>query len=227
MVTLHSQPGELLELSCAVAQLLRRHAEEVEDRELQVRQRRVFWIYEMAAALESARASADEQRRERTVRMAIAVADGSAVKNHHVIEQGSVAVRRVSKLLQVVGEEFQVVLLNFDALRHFCRIVLVMCHRVMRLWNADLWVGPRTLLTPVHERADARDVRLISQKLQVVEQTRVVVEAPRNARGPRHVGYFFGALFLRLLDPPLDVAQRRQIVGHSPVVRRTEPPLQL
>jgi len=56
---LHSQPGELLELSCAVAQLLRRHAEEVEHRELQVRQRRVFWIYEMAAALESARASAD------------------------------------------------------------------------------------------------------------------------------------------------------------------------
>jgi hypothetical protein len=57
--TLHSQPGELLELSCAVAQLLRRHAEEVEHRELQVRQRRVFWIDEMAAALESARASAD------------------------------------------------------------------------------------------------------------------------------------------------------------------------
>src|SRR6195256_1904582 len=56
---LHSQPGELLELSRAVAQLLRRHAEEVEHRELQVRQRRVFWIYEMAAALESARAAAD------------------------------------------------------------------------------------------------------------------------------------------------------------------------
>src|SRR2546426_1634783 len=101
---LHSQPGELLELSCAVAQLLRRHAEEVEHRELQVRQRRVFWIYEMAAALESARASPDQQRRERPVGMAIAVADGSTVKNHHVIEQGSVAVRRVSKLLQVVGE---------------------------------------------------------------------------------------------------------------------------
>src|SRR5438552_18961642 len=35
---LHRQPGELLELSCAVAQFLRRHAEEVEHRELQVRQ---------------------------------------------------------------------------------------------------------------------------------------------------------------------------------------------
>src|SRR5438046_6561766 len=151
---LHSQPGELLELSGAVAQLLRRHAEEVEHRELQVRQRRVLWIDEMASALESARASADEQRRERTVRMAIAVADCSAVKNHHVIEQRSVAVWRIPELLQVIGEQFQVVLLNFDALRHFFRIVLVVCHRVMRLWNADLRVGPRTLLTAVHERAD-------------------------------------------------------------------------
>src|SRR5439155_16763362 len=155
---LHRQPGELLELSCAVAQLLRRHAEEVEHRELQVRQRRVFWIYEMAAALESARASADEQRRERTVGMAIAVADCSAVKNHHVIEQRSVAVWRIPELLQVIGEEFQVVLLNSGALRHFLRIVPVMCHRVMRLWNADLRVGPRTLLAAVHERADTRDV---------------------------------------------------------------------
>src|SRR4029077_2136724 len=191
---LDSQPGELLELSCAVAQLLGRHAEEVEHRELQVRQRRVFRIYEMAAALESARASADEQRRKRTVGMAIAVADRSAVKNHHMIEQRSVAVWRIPELLQVIGEEFQVVLLNLGAFRHFCRIVLVMCHRVMRLWNADLRVGPRTLLTAVHERADTRDVRLISQKLQVVEQMRVVVEALRNAGRPRHVRYFFGAL---------------------------------
>ena len=58
-IALHGQLGELLELPGAVAQLLRRHAQEVQHRELQVGQRRVFRIDEMAAALESARASAD------------------------------------------------------------------------------------------------------------------------------------------------------------------------
>src|SRR6516162_3996400 len=48
---LHAQPGQLLELPGAVAQLLRRHAEQVEHRQLQVGQRRVFRIHEMAAAL--------------------------------------------------------------------------------------------------------------------------------------------------------------------------------
>ena len=159
--------------------------------------------------------------------MAVAVADAAAVENHHVIEQRSVAVRRVPQLLQVVGEQLHVVLLNLDALLHLHRVVLVMRHRVMRLGHADLRVRPRTLLAAVHERDDARDVRLIREQLQVVEQMDVLVEALRNAGGPRHVGYFFGALLLGLLDPPLHVAQRRQVVVHFRVVRRAELPLQL
>src|SRR5438093_3764855 len=107
---LHAQAGELVELTSAVAQLLRRHAEEVQHRKLQVRERRVFRIDEMAPALERARASADEQRRQRTVRMAVAVADSSSIKNHHMVEQRSITVRGVSQLLQVVGEQLHVVL---------------------------------------------------------------------------------------------------------------------
>jgi len=53
------------------------------------------------------------------VAMAIAVADRGTVKNHHVIEQVAVAIGRISKLLQIVGEEFQMVLLDLDALLHF------------------------------------------------------------------------------------------------------------
>src|SRR5688572_12903126 len=112
----------------------------------------------MLAALECARASADKQRRKRSVAMAIAVADRRTVQNHHVVEQGSVAIGSISKLLQIVGEELQMILLNLDALLHFLRIVLVMRHRVMRLGNADLRIGPRTLLSAVHECDNARDV---------------------------------------------------------------------
>ena len=61
--SLRTQAGELVEQSSAVAELLRRHAEEVQQRELQVGQRRVFRIDEVTAALERARASAHQQRR--------------------------------------------------------------------------------------------------------------------------------------------------------------------
>ena len=115
MTSLRAQAGELVELPSAVAQLLRR---QVQHRQLQVRERRVLRIDEMPPALERARASADEQRRQRTVRMAVAVADSSSIKNHHMVEQRSVTVRGVSQLLQVVGEQLHVVLLNLHALRH-------------------------------------------------------------------------------------------------------------
>ena len=59
----------------------------------------------------------------------------------------------------------------------------------VRLRNAGLRVRTGTLLTAVHERDDARDVRLIREQLQVVEQVRVQVEAVRNPRRPRHIGY--------------------------------------
>src|SRR5262249_15019564 len=71
--------GQLLELPGAVTDLLSWHTEEIKERELQVCQRRVLRIDEMTAAFERAAAAADEQRRERTVRMAVAVADGGAI----------------------------------------------------------------------------------------------------------------------------------------------------
>ena len=100
-------------------------------------------------------------------------------------------------------------------------------HRVVRLGHANLRIRPRALLAAVHERDDARDVRLIREELQVVEQTGVIVEALGDARRPRHVGNFFRALLFGLLDPPLDVTQRGEIVVHPRVVRGTELPLQL
>src|SRR5256885_5952103 len=83
--------GQLLELPCAVTDLLSRHTEEIQERELQVCQRCVLRIDEMTAAFERAAAAADEQRGERPVRMAIAVADGGAIQNDHVVQQRSVA----------------------------------------------------------------------------------------------------------------------------------------
>ena len=105
-------PPPTASLNCPVLSPIfsARHAEEIQQRELQVRQRRVLRIDEMTAALERAAAAADEQRRERTVRVTVAVADARTIKNDHVVEQRAVAVRRVPQLLQIIREQLQVVL---------------------------------------------------------------------------------------------------------------------
>src|SRR5262245_64758647 len=120
----------------------------------------------MATALESAASTADHECRQRTMCMTVAVADARAIQNDHVVEQRAIAVGSVAQLLQIIREEFQMVLLNLSALLHLDRIVLMMRQRMMRLRNADLWIRPRALLAPVHECDDAGDVRRIRDKLQ-------------------------------------------------------------
>src|SRR6516225_9010647 len=87
---------QLLELASAVADLLGRHAQDIQERELQVRRRRVFWIDEMTAALEGAAATADDEGRERTVCVTVTVADARSVQNDQVVEQRAIAVGSVA-----------------------------------------------------------------------------------------------------------------------------------
>ena len=70
--------------------------------------------------------------------MTVAVADARSVQNDHVVEQRAIAVGSVAQLLQIVREEFQMVLLNPGALLHLDRIVLMVRQRMMRLWNVWL-----------------------------------------------------------------------------------------
>ena len=91
---------------------------------------------------------------------------------------------------------------------------------MMRIRDAELRVRPRALLASVHERDDARQVALIRQHLQVVEQLHVLVERVGNADRPIDIRQLAPALLLGLLDAPLDVAQRLEVVADFRVVRR-------
>ena len=90
--------------------------------------------------------------------------------------------------------------------------------RMMRLGDPDLRIGPAGLLAAVHESDDPRQVRLIGQQLQVIQQPDMLLEHVRNTGGLGHVGQRFCALFFRFLDSPLHVAKRSEIVVHLPVV---------
>ena len=75
-------------------------------------------------------------------------------------EQRPVAVGCRGQLLEIRAEQPHMISLDDRALRHLGGIVLMVGERVMRLGNPDLRVGTPRLLAPVHERRDARQIRL-------------------------------------------------------------------
>jgi len=71
----------------------------------------------------------------------------------------------------------------------------------MGLRNTDLRVRPARLFATAHEGDHSRQIRLVRQHLQVVEQLHVRFEAVWNAGRLIHVGPLSGALLFGLLDP--------------------------
>src|ERR1019366_6741585 len=99
-----------------VAELLARNAELIEQCQLEVRQRRVFRIDNVTAALERPGASAHKQSRQRAMCMAVAVAEARAVYKNNVIEHRALAIRRLSQFLKILSEQPDVIPLNMSAL---------------------------------------------------------------------------------------------------------------
>ena len=80
----------------------RRHAQLVEQRQVQIRQRRAFGgIAEVTSALQLAGAAAGQQDRQVVRIVRVAVAHAGAVDQRDVIEQRAVAVGRRLQLLEV------------------------------------------------------------------------------------------------------------------------------
>ena len=120
------QLGQFVESSRAVAESLDRDTEPVEQRHVQVRQRRVVRVYEVTAARDRARASAQHQRWQRAVAVAIAVAQSRPIEHDHVIEQRSVAIGRRPQLLEIPREQCDVIRLDPGALLELRGIALMM-----------------------------------------------------------------------------------------------------
>src|SRR5262245_29843602 len=114
------------------------------------------------------------------MRMAIAVADASSIQKDHVIEQRSVAIRRRTQFLKVIRKQLDVICLDFGALLHLLRKVLVMGHWMMGLGNADLRIGPSILFAAIHESRHPCEVGLESQQLKIVEKLNVRLEPIGN-----------------------------------------------
>src|SRR5437867_6866160 len=117
-------------------------------------------IDKVTAALDGSGASARHQGRQRSVRVAIAVADAASIEKDHVVEQRPVAIRCRSQFPQVISEQPDVIRQDLGALLHLLRKILMMGQWMMRLRNADLRVGPPILFAAIHE--DRKSTRLNS-----------------------------------------------------------------
>ena len=93
----------------------------MQQRQLEIGERRVCRIHEVPPALQRARPTAHQQRRQRTMRVAIAVADAAAVEQQDVVEQCPVAVRRRLELLEVRDEQPDVIGLDDGRAGRFAR----------------------------------------------------------------------------------------------------------
>ena len=81
-------------------------------------------------------------------------------------------------------------------------------------------------LAAVHQREDARQVALVREPLQVVEQLGMLVEPRRDAHGTFGHRQRQAALLFRGLNPPLDLPDRVEILGDLLTIAGAERALQ-
>src|SRR6516225_7450829 len=82
---------------------------------------------------------------------------------------------------------------------------------MVRLCNANFWIGSNALFAADEECANASQVGLIDDQHEVEHNTCVVFEFGGNARRLSNYRKFTVSLALGNLDSPLDVAHRIQI----------------
>src|SRR6516225_4823234 len=69
--------------------------------------------FDVLISFQQARTAADQQRGQIQTRVAVAFAHTASPKNHRMIEQRSVAIRRVPQLLEELSEERNMVGIEF------------------------------------------------------------------------------------------------------------------
>ena len=118
-------------------------------------------------------------------------------------------------------------LIDLGHLGDLVRIVAVVRERVMRIGDADLRIRAVAGFARQLKRDDARDVALQRQQLQVEHQPGVVGVGGRHAERPIEIGQriLLGGRF-GLLNAPLDVADRFQVLVDAVAIARAERVLQ-
>ena len=75
----------------------------------QIRHRSVFWLHQMAITLYSAAGAASKHDGQRIVIVRVAITHATAINDQRVIQQRSVAIRRLAELVEEIREQSTVI----------------------------------------------------------------------------------------------------------------------
>src|SRR5258706_9227234 len=116
-------------------------ANAIEQREVEVGQRRSLLILDMPAALKAGCGAACNQNRKVFVIVKAGITHAAAVQVDRVIEQRAVAIGGGLHSLEEIREQRNVERADLRYLRHLFRIVAVMTNGMVRVRDADLRIG--------------------------------------------------------------------------------------
>ena len=110
-----------------------------------------------------------------------AVAHGTAVQHHRMVEQVAVAIRRVLQAVDEIADLVDVVLVEFGKFSQLLRPVAVMGQRVERGVHAAVRIHPRTDVASHLEGRDTRHVGRERQHLEVEHHAYMIDPGVRHA----------------------------------------------
>ena len=172
----------------------------------------------MRAPLDLVPRATGQQDRQIVRRMNAAVAQSAAIKNHGMIQQRAITVRRRSQFLQVMREQCGMKNVDLGDLCDLHGIVLMVRRRVVRVVDADLAVGPIALLAAQHERDNPCHVALQCGRHQIKQNLGMLIIRGGYPGRPIQYRQFPRGLLLCPGDPPFDVANGIEIFGEPGAV---------
>ena len=184
---------------------------------------RLFRVDEVLISLDAAAGAPEYREWQRARVVQVAVAHAAAVEQHGVIQhRRAVGFGKGIELREKATNHLAVISLNLDQLCVIYVPVAVMGNRMECVRDPKIGVGSDGLLRCDSQCRHAREVCLISQGQQVEHDVDLLVDLGRNAH--RRIGHGDTGEILgdHVLNLPLDVAHRSQIVVHPTAVRRAE-----
>ena len=171
--------------SRAVAERVHPDIQLIENRQQEIRHRRLGSVPKMTAPLQFARSPADNKQWKRFMVVLIAVAHRAAVQQDGMIEQVTVAIRRGLQLIEQIGEDADVVAIQNGKAVHVFTLVRMVRQRVERIANGAVGISGTAEFLRHEQGSYTRDIRLPGEHLQVEQQLDVGFKIRRNADGSR------------------------------------------
>src|SRR4051812_30757956 len=218
-----SERKQFINLPLAVGKGIHADTDTLEQRHVQIGERRGLGILDVPSALDAGSSATRDEDREVHVIVNVGVAHAAAIEVQRVVEQRAVPFRRRFQFFEKVRKERDVERVDLRHPRNLFRVVAMMRERMVRIRDTDLRIGPVARFTGELERDYTRDVSLKCEDLEIEHQLRVIRVGRWHACRAIEIGedVLLGRR-LRFLDAAFHLANGVQVLADASAILRTE-----